>query len=317
MTKINLWGNIMSNFTEFYEKNRKLILPILWICAFLVIGATIATNVYGTENISYFEDNSVSELLDEDEIYNVYSFNAKKIDGVEISLIAEKLIIQPANSNEITVELYGTWHEKQEPEVSFENNTLVIKQKHKTGINLYKRLVVVKLPAEKITQKTKIKIENVSGSVHLSDLELSKLNIANVSGSLTLNTILCKSSNLECVSGSVKVQNSRIDDLVINTVSGSIKAEGSFDELNADAVSGSIIIQNEKDFTKDSSFSTISGTITIDLPANTNAKINCSSGSGSVFCEHTNTKAKSLEEKLGQGSYELEANSMSGSIKIQ
>ena len=62
---------------------------------------------------------------------------------------------------------------------------------------------------------------------------------------------------------------------------------------------------------------TISGTITIDLPANTNAKINCSSGSGSVFCEHTNTKAKSLEEKLGQGSYELEANSMSGSIKIQ
>ena len=49
----------MSNFTEFYEKNRKLILPILWICAFLVIGATIATNVFGTENISYFEDNSV------------------------------------------------------------------------------------------------------------------------------------------------------------------------------------------------------------------------------------------------------------------
>lgn len=307
----------MSNFTEFYEKNRKLILPILWICAFLVIGATIATNVFGTENISYFEDNSVSELLDEDEIYNVYSFNANKIDDVEISLVAEKLIIQPANSNEITVELYGTWNKKNEPEVSYTNNTLIIKQKQKNGVNLHKRSVVVKLPAEKITQNTITKIENVSGSVQLSDFEMSKLNISNVSGSIKLSNIVCKSSNLECVSGSVKIENCSIEDLEIATVSGSIKSEGYFDELDADSVSGSIKVLNQKDFTKDSSFSTISGAITIDLPSDTNAKIDCSSTSGSVLCEHTNTKSKSVDQKLGSGFYELEANSMSGSIKIQ
>ena len=307
----------MSNFTEFYEKNRKLILPILWICAFLVIGATIATNVFGTENISYFEDNSVSELLDEDEIYNVYSFNANKIDDVEISLVAEKLIILPANSNEITVELYGTWNKKNEPEVSYTNNTLTIKQKEKKGINYHKRTVVVKLPAEKITQNTEVIIANVSGGIQLSDFELSKLNIANVSGSMKLDNIICESSILESVSGSVKVGNCSINDLEIESVSGSIKATGYFDEVEAEAVSGSIKVQNQKDFTKDSSFSTISGSITIDLPTDTNARIDCSSTSGSVLCEHTNTKAKSLDQKLGQASYELEANSMSGSIKIQ
>ena len=307
----------MSNFTDFYEKNRKLILSLLWIFAVLIIAGTIVKNTFGSDSFLSFEDDSTLKSLEEDEIYNTYSFNANKIEDIQIALVAEKLSIQPVNSNEITVELYGTWNKKLEPEVSYTNNTLIIKQKQKNGVNLHKRSVVVKLPAEKITQNTITKIENVSGSVQLSDFEMSKLNISNVSGSIKLSNIVCKSSNLECVSGSVKIENCSIEDLEIATVSGSIKSEGYFDELNADAVSGSIKVLNQKDFTKDSSFSTISGAITIDLPSDTNAKIDCSSTSGSVLCEHTNTKSKSVDQKLGSGFYELEANSMSGSIKIQ
>ena len=307
----------MSNFTDFYEKNRKLILSLLWIFAVLIIVVTIVKNGFGGDSFSSFGDDSTLQSLEEDGIYNTYSFNANKIEDIQISLVAEKLTVQPVNTNEITVELYGTWSKKLEPEVSYTNNALTIKQKQKNGVNLHKRSVVVKLPSEKITQNTITKIENVSGSVQLSDFEMSKLNISNVSGSIKLSNIVCKSSNLECVSGSVKVENCSIDSVEIATVSGSIKAEGYFDELDADAVSGSIKVQNQKDFTKDSSFSTISGGITIDLPSDTNAKIDCSSTSGSVLCEHTNTKAKSVDQKLGNGTYELEANSMSGSIKIQ
>ena len=307
----------MSNFTDFYEKNRKLILSLLWIFAVLIIAGTIVKNTFGSDSFLSFEDDSTLKSLEEDEIYNTYSFNANKIEDIQIALVAEKLSIQPVNSNEITVELYGTWSKKFEPEVSYTNNTLIIKQKQKNGVNLHKRSVVVKLPAEKITQNTITKIENVSGSVQLSDFEMSKINISNVSGSIKLNNIVCRSSNLECVSGSVKIENCSIEDLEIATVSGSIKSEGYFDELDADAVSGSIKVLNQKDFTKDSSFSTISGAITIDLPSDTNAKIDCSSTSGSVLCEHTNTKSKSVDQKLGSGFYELEANSMSGSIKIQ
>lgn len=307
----------MSNFTDFYEKNRKLILSLLWIFAVLIIVVTIVKNGFGGDSFSSFEDEQTLQSIAEDGIYNTYSFNANKIEDIQISLVAEKLTVQPVNTNEITVELYGTWSKKLEPEVSYTNNTLTIKQKQKNGVNLHKRSVVVKLPSEKVTQNTIAKIENVSGSVQLLDFEMSKLNISNVSGSIKLNNIVCKSSNLECVSGSVKVENCSIDSVEIATVSGSIKAEGYFDELDADAVSGSIKVLNQKDFTKDSSFSTISGAITIDLPSDTNAKIDCSSTSGSVLCEHTNTKAKSVDQKLGNGIYELEANSMSGSIKIQ
>ena len=307
----------MSNFTDFYEKNRKLILSLLWIFAVLIIAGTIVKNNFGSDSFLSFEDDSTLKSLEEDEIYNTYSFNANKIEDIQIALVAEKLSIQPVNSNEITVELYGTWSKKLEPEVSYTNNTLIIKQKQKNGVNLHKRSVVVKFPAEKITLNTITKIENVSGSVQLSDFEMSKLNISNVSESIKLSNIVCKSSNLECVSGSVKIENCSIEDLEIATVSGSIKSEGYFDELDADAVSGSIKVLNQKDFTKDSSFSTISGAITIDLPSDTNAKIDCSSTSGSVLCEHTNTKSKSVDQKLGSGTYELEANSMSGSIKIQ
>ena len=307
----------MSNFTDFYEKNRKLILSLLWIFAVLIIVVTIVKNGFGGDSFSSFEDDQTLQSIAEDGIYNTYSFNANKIEDIQISLVAEKLTVQPVNTNEITVELYGTWSKKLKPEVSYTNNTLTIKQKQKNGVNLHKRSVVVKLPSEKVTQNTITKIENVSGSVQLSDFEMSKLNISNVSGSIILSNIVCKSSNLECVSGSVKVENCSIDSVEIATISGSIKAEGYFDELDADAVSGSIKVLNQKDFTKDSSFSTISGAITIDLPSDANAIIDCSSTSGSVLCEHTNTKAKSVDQKLGNGIYELEANSMSGSIKIQ
>ena len=119
----------MSNFTDFYEKNRKLILPILWIFAVLIIAVIIVKNNFGSDSFSSFEDDSTFQSLEEDEIYNTYSFNANKIDDIQISLVAEKLTVQPVNTNEITVELYGTWSKKLEPEVSYTNNTLIINTK--------------------------------------------------------------------------------------------------------------------------------------------------------------------------------------------
>ena len=125
----------MNNFTDFYEKNRKLILSLLWIFAILIIVVTIVKNGFGGNSFSSFEDDSTLQSLEEDGIYNTYSFNANKIDDIQISLVAEKLTVQPVNTNEITVELYGTWSKKLEPEVSYTNNTLTIKQKQKKEPN--------------------------------------------------------------------------------------------------------------------------------------------------------------------------------------
>ena len=101
-----------------------------------------------------------------------------------------------------------------------------------------------------------------------------------------------------------------------DSVSGSVYLEGSFDSVNANAVSGGISVSNDIDFTKDCNFNVTSGSISIDLPENSNANLNCASFSGRVSNEFTGSKGKALNEKLGNGSYTLKAESVSGSISI-
>ena len=92
--------------------------------------------------------------------------------------------------------------------------------------------------------------------------------------------------------------------------------DGSFDSVNANAVSGGISVSNNIDFTKDCNFNVTSGSISISLPESSNATLNCASFSGRVSNEFTGSKDKVLKEKLGSGSYTLKAESVSGSISI-
>lgn len=305
----------MNSFITFYEKNRKKILSISWVIVFCIIGICLFSYIKTNFSSSNSTKSNTPSLTGT--IYNSHIFDADKLDEVKIALVSENLIIQLTNKDELSIDLYGDWNKKNELKISFKNNILSIIQKNKRKNIFSKRSVLVKIPSRILSANTNYNISIVSGSCDISDIIANDINIENVSGQTFLKTVESKETTIENVSGRIQIEDSIINELDANVVSGAINIEGLFDEISCEAVSGSINVYNKKDFDKDCDFSTVSGSIRIHLPANTNAKFDCSTGSGTSFNEFTGTKSKALKEKIGLGNYEIEAESITGSIEIR
>ena len=299
----------MNNFLDFYKNNRGTILVIIWILAFLLIGFFILGSV--SKRIS----NSTT-AISVDNLYKSYTFETTQLNNIEINLISEHLIVQPANDNKITVELYGSWNSQIEPNIDCNNSNLIIKQKTKRFFNFGQKLVLVKLPANAVISNTNFNAGLVSGRFEMHDFNLNKMNVETVSGTSFIKNIESEKLNVNSTSGKINIENSTIKKLDVYSTSGAINMEGMYNKISAEAVSGKITVINKKDFESNSDFSAISGSIQLYLPADANPELNCSSTSGHVYSEYHDSKTKKLKDKIGSGLYELKAKSVSGSVKI-
>lgn len=299
----------MNNFLDFYKNNRGTILVIIWILAFLLIGFFILGQV--NKRIS----NSTT-AISVDNLYKSYTFETTQLNNIEINLISENLIVQPANDNKITVELYGSWNSQIEPNIDCNNSNLIIKQKTKRFFNFRQKLVLVKLPVNAVSPNTNFNAVLVSGRFEMHDFNLNKMNVETVSGTSFIKNIESEKLDVNSVSGKINIENSTIKELDVYSTSGALNIEGMYNEISAEAVSGKITVTNKKDFENDSDFSAISGSIQLYLPADANPELNCSSTSGHVYSEYHDSKTKKLKDKIGSGLYELKAKSVSGSVKI-
>lgn len=299
----------MNNFLDFYKNNRGTILVIIWILAFLLIGFFILGQV--SKRIR----NSTT-AISVDNLYKSYTFETTQLNNIEINLISENLIVQPADDNKITVELYGSWNSQIEPTIDCNNSNLIIKQKTKRFFNFGQKFVLVKLPVNAVSPNTNFNAELVSGRFEMHDFNLNKMNVETVSGTSFIKNIESEKLDVNSTSGKINIENSTIKKLDIYSTSGALNIEGMYNEISAEAVSGKITVTNKKDFENDSDFSAISGSIQLYLPADANPELNCSSTSGHVYSEYHDSKTKKLKDKIGSGLYELKAKSVSGSVKI-
>ena len=251
--------------------------------------------------------------LSEDDLYTKFNLKADSLDDISVTLVSESVDIESTEEDEILIELYGSWTKDDEPTITHKNNLLIIEQDKNS---LYNKLIKIKIPRKCITTNTNITATLKSGIIKISNFELNKLEIQNYSGLIEAKNISCNKSFVKNSSGIVRVENCNIADLSAENTSGSIYADGTFEQIYANATSGGINVSTTKDFTKDCNFNVISGSITLQLPENINADLNCKSISGNVFVSHNNTNGKSINQVFGNGSYKLNANCTSGTISI-
>jgi len=247
------------------------------------------------------------------DLYSTFTIDSDKLEDVRVSLISESLEIEKAEDDKITIELYGSWTKDNEPKTSYKNNLLIIEQDKDS---LYTRALKLKLPKQSITENTNINAKLISGILKVTDFCLNKLDVENTSGLIEVKDTATRITNAKNVSGIIRAENCNFEDFKAENISGSVYAEGTFSKIESNVVSGGISITNKKDFEKDSTFNAISGTITIELPENNNAKLKCETKSGTVRNELTNSKGKNITESMGNGTYSLEASTESGSITI-
>jgi hypothetical protein len=208
-------------------------------------------------------------------------------------------------------------------QVSYEDGALTITHPNLTWDGLLKWLrpgrhsatVTVRVPRKCGTQ-----LGVVSATAVLSGLT-ARTSVKSVSGGITLDG-LAGDVDANTVSGVLEAQG--LDGkLNFNTVSGDLTvADGWLERLDANSVSGDVTADIDLDPLGGVHVTTVSGEVTLRLPAETDAKVNLHSMSGDVRSEFDGLRrssmpaSRSVSGSLGSGSGHVSVTTMSGRVML-
>jgi len=208
-------------------------------------------------------------------------------------------------------------------DVTYEDGVLSITHENLTWEGLLKWLrpqrpsaaVTVTVPRTCPTQ-----IGVVSATAVLSATS-ARASLKSVSGEITLDG-LTGDVDANTVSGALEAQgiNGRLN---FNTVSGDLAlADGWLERLDVNAVSGDVTADIDLDPLGGMQVTTVSGEVTLRLPAETDAQVHLHSVSGGVRSEFAELRSMSapashtVSGSLGAGSGHVSVNTMSGRVML-
>jgi hypothetical protein len=207
--------------------------------------------------------------------------------------------------------------------VTYEGGVLTIAHENLTWEGLLKWLrphrhsatVTVTVPRKCPTQ-----VGVVSATAVVSGIR-SRASVKSVTGGITLDGVT-GDVDANTVSGALEAQgiNGRLN---FRTVSGDLTlADGWMERLDASVVSGDVTADVDLDPLGGMQVSTVSGEVTLRLPAEADAQVNLHSMSGDVrseFTELTRSSApasRSVSDSLGAGSGQVSVTTMSGRVVL-
>jgi len=207
--------------------------------------------------------------------------------------------------------------------VTYEGGLLTITHENLTWEGLLKWLrpqrhsatVTVTVPRKCPTQ-----VGVVSASAVMSGIS-SRASVKSVSGGITLDGIT-GDVDANTVSGALEAQgiNGKLN---FNTVSGDLTlADGWLERLDANAVSGDVTADIDLDPLGGMQVTTVSGEVTLRLPAQADARVNLHSMSGDVRSEFAELRrssapaSRSVSGSLGAGSGHVSVTTMSGRVML-
>ncbi|MGH3182074.1 MAG: DUF4097 family beta strand repeat-containing protein [Streptosporangiaceae bacterium] len=207
--------------------------------------------------------------------------------------------------------------------VTYEGGVLTITHENLTWEGLLKWLrpnrhsatVTVTVPRKCPTQ-----VGVVSATAVVSGIS-SRASVKSVSGGITLDGVT-GDVDANTVSGALEAQgiNGRLN---FKTVSGDLTlADGWLERLDASVVSGDVTADVDLDPLGGMQVTTVSGEVTLRLPAEADARVNLHSVSGDVRSEFTELvrssapASRSVSGSLGAGSGQVSVTTMSGRVVL-
>ena len=214
----------------------------------------VAITLMGEEKgkVDNFSNEVVSDF--DDENVERSCFPGNRIDEINLETVYHKIIIKESNSDEVIFEYPKS--NKYYYDVSLSGGSLDIEYSQKGLDKFMKKMMMpcvdtirLYLPAK---SHIKLNIENVSGSMEISDLKLDSVDIENVSGVIRIENVILDNLDAETVSGPYHLNNVKADEISLESVSGKIDMTMvKADEIDLETVSGSLNLEicgNKEDY---------------------------------------------------------------------
>ena len=207
--------------------------------------------------------------------------------------------------------------------VTYDDGVLTVSHENLTWEGLLKWLrphrhsatVTVTVPRQCQTQ-----VGVVSATAVMSGIS-ARASVKSVSGGITLDGVT-GDVDANTVSGALEAQGMN-GKLNFNTVSGDLTlADGWLERLDANGVSGDVTADVDLDPLGGMQVTTVSGKVTLRLPAEADAQVNLHSLSGDVRSEFAELKrssapaSRSVSGNLGAGSGQVSVTTMSGRVVL-
>lgn len=296
---------------------------------------------YGTYEYSIDTYDTEDEALYEMSAYTAdsLSYNYDEIAQVDIYLSTGKVIFKESDSDNIKIsqikdsssdeaissegfyytnedgvlQIYGSKadFDLRNEDFSSSDFTLMFNDIFKS---VKSKTIVVEIPRNAVTNY--ISINTASADIEFDNINTDTLTINSFSGNANIDTVKSSYISVNNVSGKNKLSNITSDQFELNCVSGDAEVEGNIDTIYLNSVSGDLDYSTYSLSTNLISINTVSGDTTITLPKNSGFTVINSSLSGKI---KSGFDGRQIDEHYiyGDGSIEMELNSVSGSISIQ
>lgn len=262
------------------------------------------------ENTSYFYENSGS-----------YSVGGASIPGniknIEVDWISGSVEIIPNEGGDIEFfESEKKLRDEQKLHYLVDGDTLIIKfcRSGRWNFRNAKKDLTMKLP--KGFNFDNIRLNGVSSNVSASALNAKELIIDNVSGSIVLgDSNITDRLELSSVSGDIIAKNiCGGAELMCNTVSGKMDISTDALKFSAESISGSISLDFSS-IPEEGKADSVSGKISVALPAETGFRLAAESLSGKVSSDFK-MQIEGDEYICGDAESSFEFSTISGNIEI-
>jgi len=253
---------------------------------------------------------------------------------VELSNVAGSVTVRGWDRNE--VQLTGTLGDGQRLDVESSANRVAMKVVYPRNSHS-SRGAVLEL---RVPRAAELQASTVSANLDVAEVDLRRLQASSVSGSVTARG-QAGEAELTSVSGDVQSQ-LRTSRLNTTTVSGEIDARGGSGEVSANSVSGEITLDlgNVQRLSAESvsgdlgvrssglqpggrvNLETVSGSVTLTLPARTSAQLKVKSFSGDIRSDVGEVRrprhgpGSSLDARIGSGDGDIAIQSHSGDVRV-
>lgn len=296
---------------------------------------------YGTYEYSIDTYDTEDEALYEMSAYTAdsLSYNYDEIARIDIYLSTGKVIFKESDSDNIKIsqikdsssdeaissegfyytneddvlQIYGSKadFDLRNEDFSSSDFTLMFNDIFKS---VKSKTIVAEIPRNAVTNY--ISINTAGADIEFDNINTDTLTINSFSGNANIDTVKSSYISVNNVSGKSKLSNITSDQLELSSVSGNAEVEGNIDTIYLNSVSGDLDYSTYSLSTNLISINTVSGDTTITLPKNSGFNVYNSSVSGNI---ESGFKGNYIDDNYvyGDGSTEMELNSVSGSISIQ
>lgn len=197
------------------------------------------------------------------------------IKNIEISLESQNINVNEYDGDNILVEIKNNRNSNAELSKTENGDKMIFNSNHSIPSH---STVNISIP-QKIIKDLSLKLTTSSGDMNLSNLNINSISTFTSSGEIYMSNINLDYISLNSSSGDISLNNLFASDTKINSTSGEIDCIGNFGTLYSSSTSGDMNF-SFTDTLKKSSFGSVSGDISLNIPTQCGYKINYYTVSG-------------------------------------